>query len=242
MYAVGALRRVRGRVGVNREHRYEQLTDAKLADSVPWHDKRVLYTLLDQPYLEIPAGRYWIKPAVSEEGLGYQAGPLRAPERMVLVPEAQGPYLNVDAKDGELHVWSGKRDGVRFLWFRYLGQGHRHLTPAQLGIVTKVQRYAPGAWVNVELIGDTVIEAHARRSHELVPMIPLWQQQQRDVYCLPAFVWPLPLLLNPLRVDRLEQPEVAVQGHQREALVYMALDSEGEATALAHTLHPGKES
>ena len=65
-----------------------------LADRVSWHDKRILYTLLDQPFEVLASGNYWCKPAVSEDGLGAGAFRLQLDRACVVVPEATGVYAS----------------------------------------------------------------------------------------------------------------------------------------------------
>lgn len=195
--------------------------DAALANTVAWHDKHVLARLLGQPSLAIAPGAYWIKPAVSEEGLGHCAQRVHVAAESVLVPEATGRYLNVDYNGSEFHVWDASRDGVEFHWFRYVGEGHRHLTPSQLGAVVKLWHYCSQPWLNLEFIGDTVIEAHARPSSELWPLITKHATSARDVYCLPTWGQPAEAFGDVVHLG----PESPVNGRQRTALLYC--DHEG---------------
>lgn len=208
------------------------MTDAELADSCLWHDKRVLYTLLNQPFLTVPAGTSWLKPAISEEGLGYQAQRLDLPIS-VIVPEATGDYLNVDVNDGKIYSWSASRDEVKFNWFKYLGEGHRRLTTAQLGAITKLQYYGAKVF-NVEFIGDTVIEAHARLSDELLPTIQLEENNINGwAYCLPVFGSLPKNLPKSFKLKKIEEAEAPVKGKTRRYLLYAWLQDDEEADNLA---------
>lgn len=152
--------------------------DLKLARRFVWHDKHILSHVLGQPSWHLPAGRYVVKPALND-GLGWGAHELDLAARdHVIQPYGEGPYRNVDAVcvGGRCYHWiySGQRQWTRFRWFRYLGTDPQVLTARQREMVARLLETLPEGWpVNLEMVGDYAMEAHARLSLQFAD-IPLY--------------------------------------------------------------------
>jgi len=200
------------------------MSDAEISNIVSWHDKSVLCRLLGQKYALVAAGNHWIKPIISVEGLGFHAKRLVLEDSCIIQPEAVGEYLNVDAcsENGTglptLQAWTARRRGVFFHWFE---RTQPYLTNHQLWCVETLLDTVPaGTWVNLEFIGDTVIEAHARPSVELwVPeryVIPIWRKPGDEANDLP----------DDMAMVVLDKQESLVCGLERVALLQTNEDPE----------------
>ncbi len=152
--------------------------DEALARRIPWHDKAILCEMLEQDCIKIQPGNWWIKPSVSEYGLGLGSFRCSSETGLIIQPEAMGKYVNVDAVRlggvDRLWIYGAKRRGIFFDWFRYDGHSQHRLTPAQRSKVRRLlSTVNEGFGINVEFIGDYAIEAHGRISIELAEL-PLW--------------------------------------------------------------------
>lgn len=200
------------------------LSDSQLANYHFFHDKRLLYTFLGQPYFELAPGDYIAKPAISTEGLGLGVKNLNIPSTYVVQPKLTGQYLNVDVDaDFELRITEGSiTESHTFRYFRYVGSQEHHLTPTQLGKLKALHRFSDV--LNVEFIGDDVLEAHARESHEfesLYDHADVYNLTTSDVYFIPSFVSVVPE--PPPQVQVLEIVELS--GGGRECGVVVLSDS-----------------
>lgn len=201
------------------------MNDRNLARRYPWMNRRVLCEMLGQPYIAVPAGTWWLKPAVSEDGLGVDTHRLVCDEPMILMPEAEGEYLCVDVRREmghpwtEAHSWEASRSGLFFRWLRYAGRLSPDYVPdSRLGLL--LATVPRGEWINVEYLGDTVIEAHGRRSEELLETIgaeghgyhfPIWTGSRAPEQTMPVLELPDVCRVISTKIYRFEDAD-PVQG------------------------------